>query len=948
LAQAPSERHRYNLEAQDLGAALRGFALASGRDVVADARLVEGKRASALKGRYDDRAALQRLLAGSGLGFAVVGEAFVIRPANEEGGEGQWNDILVVGTRIRGAGPVGSPVEIIDRSALERSGRGTIQGFLETLPSNFGGGQNEATQGVTTRNGSTDNVGIGSTINLRGLGSAATLVLFDGNRPALGGTSGTFADVSLIPQIAIDRVEVLTDGASAIYGTDAVAGVVNFRFRNRFEGLEASLRAGTADGDFGEYQLGAIAGKRWGSGGITLAYQYSDRGSLAGAERRYATSDLRPFGGPDFRSRFTTPATIMAADGSLFGVPARQDGRSLTPDRLLPGIQYFRDNQREDDLLPSQRSHAVFGAVDQQLTDTLQLFGRAFFARRDFKFVQPNGFEQPVTVPTSNAFYVDPIGTDQPLTVFYDFGADLGHEYRTGAVEGLSLNGGLEWSLGPWRIEAGGNYGTQRTRFRIFNLANQARLAQALADADPATAYNVFGDGGDTPAATIAAVRGDGRLFARDQVWSAALRADGPLLQLPTGTLRLAAGYEHRDERIRASILSDTSRLEPETIDLLTGRTHRAIDAGYAELLVPVSGGDARWLPGELDFSAAIRSEQYSDFGRTTNPKLGIAWTPAPGLKLRGSWGTSFHAPGFGDLVGSSQNAYFAFALADPASPTGFTTALGLFGFADDLRPEKAESWTAGIDLADWPAKGITASASYFSIRYRDRIATATSDVFSFLQRRDIYGSLITDNPSLALVQSYFDSPLFINTVGAAPSDIKVIVNGLTQNLSRTRIEGFDFDLGYNLPIAAGTASFGLSGTRLLRIDQQLTATSPKVDVVGTYGNPVKLRLRGRAGWSQGGFDAALFVNRVGSYRNLTVTPEQRVANWTTVDARIAYRFGDAAPLKGAQVALSATNLFDRAPPFTVTHFFDKTVGYDPEQASPVGRLIAIELTARW
>jgi outer membrane receptor protein involved in Fe transport len=947
-AQGTRDRHRYDLQAQDLGSALRAFGLESGRDVVADARLLEGKRAEALKGEFDDRTALQRLLKGSGLHYALVRGAYIIRGEERAAPEGNGDDILVVGTRIRGAAPVGSPVTIIDRAAMEKAGRGTIQGLLETVPANFGGGPNEATVGVNTRNGSIDNTGLGSAINLRGLGSAATLVLFDGNRPALGGTDGTFADISLIPQIAIDRIEVLTDGASAIYGTDAVAGVVNFRFRNRFEGLDTSFRIGTADGDFEEYQLGAIAGKRWATGGIVIAYQYSDRDHLPGSQRRFATSDLRPFGGPDYRSKFTTPATIMAADGRIFGIPAGQDGRSLTAEQLLPGVQYYRDNQREDDLLPVQRSHAVFGAFDQELTDNLKVYARAFYAQRNFKFLQPNGFQQTVKVPASNAFYVDPIGTRQPLTVFYNFAADLGHEFRKGSVEGLSLNGGLEWSLGPWRIEASGNFGDQLTDFKIGNIANRARLAQALADSNPATAYNVFGDGGDTPEATIARIRGGARLTAHDQVWSAALRADGPLIALPTGMARLATGYEHRDERIRASLTSDTSSLQPATFSLLDGRTHRSIEAAYAELLVPVSGGEAQWLPGALDFSASVRTERYNDFGHTTNPKLGLAWTPLSGLKLRGSWGTSFHAPGFGDLVGSGENSYLPLSLNDPQSPTGKTIALGLFGYVDDLRPEKAETWSAGVDFSDWPAKGITASASYFSIRYKDRIATATSDVYTFLQRREIYGSLIIDNPSSALVQSYFDSPYFSNTLGITPDQVKVIVNGLTQNMARTTIEGVDFDLGYSLPVGVGTASIGLSGTRLFKIEKQVTASSPKVDVVGTFGNPVKFRLRGRAGFTSGGFDAGLFVNYVATYKNLTIAPVQRVHSWTTVDARLAYRLGDATPLKGAQIALSATNLFDRAPPFTVTHYFDKTVGYDPEEASPVGRLIAVEFSGRF
>lgn len=947
-AQTAAERQRYAIEAQELGAALRAFSQTSGRDVIADAAILAGKRSARVTGDLDAAAALARLLRRTGLAAEIVDGGFVVRADAAVDQQGNGADIVVTGTRIRGAAPVGSPVAVIDRAAIERSGRGTVQSLFETIPSNFGGGQNEATLGVSTRNGALDNLGLGAAINLRGLGAAATLVLFEGNRPALGGTNGTFADISLIPQLAIDRIEVLTDGASAIYGTDAVAGVVNFRFRNRFKGAETLVRVGTADGDFGEYQLGQLVGARWGGGGVTAAYQYSSRDNLPGAERRFATSDLRPFGGPDFRSRITAPATIIAANGAIFGVPAGQDGRALDAAQLLPGVEYRRDNQREDDLLPQQQSHAAYLALDQEVSSKLSLYARAFYARRAFRFQQPNGFQEPVTVPVSNAFYVDPIGTREPLTANYNLETDFGKEYRTGRVEALSANGGAILGLGRWNIEASGNYGVQSTRFAIFNLANSFRLAEALADPDPATAFNVFGDGGDTNPATIARVRGSADFRIRFNVWSAALRADGPIVQLPTGMARLAFGAEHRDERIAGVLNFDTRGPTPGSTKLQPGLTRRDIDALYAELLVPLSSDQLTWAAGPLDLSIAGRMEWYSDLGQTFNPKVGLAWRPVSGLKVRGSYSTSFHAPGFGDLVGSGFNAYIPYEAEDPQSPTGRSIVLGLFGYADRLEPEKAKSWSVGFDATDWPVRGVTASMSYFDIRYRDRIATATSDSFGVLKQRDLLGDLLIENPDPALVQSYYDSPFFIDTLGVGPDAIDVIFNGLTTNLSSTAVRGIDLDLGYNHVLAGGTGSVGVSGTRLLAIDQRISPSGPRINTVGIYGNPVKLRAQARFGWSKDGFAANGFVNYVDDYVNRTLTPVGRVASWTTVDARVAYTFDDAAPLRGATIALSATNLFDRAPPFTVTRDYDKVVGYDPEQASAVGRLLAIQLTAKW
>ena len=156
----------FAIPAQSLGAALRAYSTATGREVIAATALVDGKRGAAVTGRYTPAAALDALLRGTGVHAELIDNVFVIRADTVAAGNDP--DIVVTGTRIRGAAPVGAPLTVIDRAAITASGRGTIQSLLETLPSNFGGGQNEATQGVTTRNGSTENIGLGSTLNLRG------------------------------------------------------------------------------------------------------------------------------------------------------------------------------------------------------------------------------------------------------------------------------------------------------------------------------------------------------------------------------------------------------------------------------------------------------------------------------------------------------------------------------------------------------------------------------------------------------------------------------------------------------------------------------------------------------------------------------------------------------------------------------------------------------------
>ena len=490
-AQAQPAQQTYNIAAQDLGAALQRYSQISGREVIASTGLVEGKRSARVQGRLTADTALSRLLAGTGLNVELVEGAWVLRSGNdhaeevgstESGGE----SIVVTGSRIRGAGPTGSPVVSIDREAIEKSGYSSVQQLLQSLPQAFGGGSNEATTGATTRNGTGNDATLGSSINLRGLGTSSTLVLIDGSRPALGGVGGLFADISLIPMGAVERIEVLTDGASAIYGADAVAGVVNVRIRNRFEGAETTLRAGTADGDFSEVQFSQLLGKRWSGGHVMLAYQFSNRGALAGAKRDFAREDLRPFGGPDFRSTTAVPGTIRAANGQIFGIPAGQNGTALTAAQLLPGIQNRRDGRAESDILPRQRVHSLYAGGELEITSDLILKVNALAAQRDFRRIAKGDFLRVSRVPVTNPFYTDPIGTNQPVQVTYSFANDLGRENRSGRVRAINLSGGLEQRLGPWSIQLGGAYGRQKGKADYTNLVNNARLTAALADTNPA------------------------------------------------------------------------------------------------------------------------------------------------------------------------------------------------------------------------------------------------------------------------------------------------------------------------------------------------------------------------------------------------------------------------------------------------------------------------------
>jgi iron complex outermembrane recepter protein len=931
---------------------LRDVALATGRNLVVSADLVRGRRAPALKGAYTADDAVAILLTGSGLRATLVGDALVIVADAEEQADDRPRDIIVTGSQIRGRAAAGSNVILIDRDTIDRSGLATTQQLLQAVPQNFGGGPNEATSGFSNRDNASLNQTYGSSINLRGLGSSSTLVLLDGVRPPLGGATGIFADLSLIPSSVIARIEVLPDGASAIYGSDAVAGVVNIITRRKFEGAETRVRVGTADGDRSDLQLGQLLGTRWSSGGVVLAYEFQAAERLRAADRRFASEDLRAFGGPDLRQPYASPGTISAG-GRFFPIPRGQDGRALTPAQLQAGVANVEDQWRFVDLLPEQQRHAALVQVEQSLTDELRLEADGFFGHRRFdRRIYPSVTNTPRIVPTSNPFEVDPLGTGGPVTVLYSFQRDVGPVRSRGSARVAGGTAGLTWSPGAWSVQLRGSAAWSAERARLLNLVNVSRLNAALADPNPATAYNLFGDGPSTNPATIDKVRGSLTSLFRSSLRSVVLRADGPLLTLPAGEVRVAVGAEHRREHVTSPPGVDDSFLAtPREIRLDGLPGPRKINAAFAELSIPVVGPEAE-LPfaRRIDLWLAGRVEDYSDFGTTTNPKVGLRWEALEGVALRATYGTSFRAPGFNDLRrGPATDLIFAIGLADPLSATGTTNTVVLRGNKPGLGPERATTWTAGIDLTPLFAPGLRVSIGWYDIRFRDRIASPAAELLSFLAAGERFAAITNRSPAAADIAALYADPSFRNFFNVSQASIRAVVDARTQNLASVRQSGIDLDASYRLRLLGGDFGLGLTGTIITRLDQKLTPSAQPVSLVGRLGNPVRSRFRASAFWTDKSWTLAGFANRVSGYRNITQTPAQAVASWTTLDLSLGYTIPSTIRgLGGTRLALTATNILDRAPPYVQNNSGLFSVGYDPDLADPLGRVVALQVVKSW
>jgi len=275
----------YNLPAEDLGTTLRAIAQQSRSEIIFADETVRGRRAPVVRGELAPDQAVEAALAGSGLNAERRDGAILVRvrPGAKIASTDQADEVTITGTHIRGAG-IASPLTVTTRQSLVDAGISDMAQFSRVLTQNFAGGQNPGVAGSSDQAGYS-NINNSTTLNLRGLGADATLTLINGHRVAYdGAVQGV--DISAIPLAAIERVEVIADGASALYGSDAVAGVVNFRLRRDYSGLETSARLGgaTQGGDV-QQQYDAVTGARWAGGGFMIAGNYTHNSPINAADR---------------------------------------------------------------------------------------------------------------------------------------------------------------------------------------------------------------------------------------------------------------------------------------------------------------------------------------------------------------------------------------------------------------------------------------------------------------------------------------------------------------------------------------------------------------------------------------------------------------------------------------------------------------------------------------
>jgi outer membrane receptor protein involved in Fe transport len=844
-------------------------------------------------------------------------------------------EIVVTGSHIRGTEAAGSKLIIISREQIDASGYGRVEDVLATVTQNF----NRANAAVGG-GPEVDNSSRGAEVQLRGLGVGTTLTLVNGQRQGASGFQGSFTDVSSIPASAIERIEILPEGAAALYGSDAIGGVVNIILRRDFEGIEARVRGSATDGGATERSAGLLVGHAGSRVNVLAGLQFNDSDALRCSARAYcaANGDFRRFGGSDLRAFGSNPGTILDPDtlAPIAAIPHGQDGNGLTAAQLIPGTVNYTNNVADNDILPRQIMRSAFVSGSYHLTDKWELSAHARYSSRSFKSTYPQPADD-FLVPATNAF--NHLGG--PVLVAYDFSRDFGPVVDSGPTETSFVSAAVKRVLPKgWQINLAGTYSKASTDFVETNLLNYETIDAALASSDPATALNLFGDGSHTNATALAALRNQNTVYDALNVFttaSANVIADGPLINWRAGEIRLAVGGEFRHEHSTGLNVADG----PEN-------RGRLIRSGFFELAVPIVAPRAGATADRLDLSLAGRHESYSDAGSTFNPKVGFSWRPLGLVKVRGNWGTSFRAPPFfwsnRDQLGDTAIA----DVADPRSPTGYSRALQLFGPRPDLKPETARAWTAGVDLTPSAIQNLSISLTYFDIDYQGKIHNPGPLAAIFLTQEAQYGSLITRNPTQAQIDAACIKPPLRG--GDCNQPIAAILDNRFRNLATLKTRGVDVALEYFLDTAWGKVSSSLNGTYTVDQKQQITPTAPVFDLVDTVGNPLSLRLVGNLAWSLRGWTAQTTVNHAGAYRDPGSVPTRKVESWTTVDVNIGYRVGGGSGwLANTQSNLGIINAFDQRPPFV--NRFDPTtgtLGYDPANATLLGRGISLQIVKRW
>lgn len=867
---------------------------------------------------------------------------------------GDDQEIIVTGTLLKGAEPVGQGVILRGPEEAQAQGAATSNEILATIPQ------------VTNLFVTVPNSRLGVATNqiqvirpnLRNLSpetgsSASTLVLFDGHRLAGAGVTQSSVDPDLVPQLAIERVEVVTDGGSATYGADAVGGVINFVTRKRFDGVRADARYGFGD-DYWTVDANAIVGNDWGSGSLYAAYSFQKNNSFLGSDRDFIRSIDWTTGIPVGRSCNPGNVTVGLTNYSL-------------PNLTAGGVNAC-DPTDDSTAFPAAERHSATAALHQELTSGLTLDLRAFWAQRTSDGNGPLRGQATVTTANVNYRPVTP-GSTANQTVSFTLAPLFGNESapsHSGFNE-WGVNGEVTAELGSsWEFRGLLNYSQSSSAF--YNVG----LNQAVLGSVAARQVNFY-DPAASSAAGLAVINqiANGEISgqARDQYFQARGILAGTLFNLPGGEVRVAAGYEYLDDSFK-------QRTNPPNgmIGAIDGQPwvpyKRNAHAVFGELQVPIFGADNR-IGGfySLVLSGALRYDHFSDFGSTTNPKVGVDWKPVSWLTLKGNYSTSFNAPSPVDQLGSLRNSVTFFPLNAFVNPahTGANApvvvgAIALQGATPGLIPQTAKTWSIGGDIEPPFIPGLRAGLSYYSVDFKDllNIPSPNSTIFTNFPNN------VTADPlglTVAQILTFRDlapgAPTTIDNVIAGRCATPAVLNSRCNvyelvdfrsgNFGTLNVRGLDFNVNYRTGTGFGGIDASVSGNYQLSRKSRVSPTAATITDELLFNTP-KLIMQATLGADIGNFRTQLTLNHVSGYdvQRTATFPQDKVSSFDIFNLFFRYNVpGESMLLKDLSLTLNVNNVFDTDPPVFKSFAVGQGNGY-PQGQFTLGRVIMFGVSKKF
>ncbi len=830
--------------------------------------------------------------------------------------------VEVTGSRIRRIdGETALPVQIINREDIDRSGAQSAEELLTLITANTG------SQPEALSIGNASNPGI-SSASLRGLGATRTLILLNGRRLenyAFADQGGSGVDLHAIPLAALDRVEVLKDGASAIYGSDAIGGVINFITKKDFRGAEATVYQGDSQRGGGSKTratatvgVGDLAVDRFNTFAI---FDYQKKGELRARDRSFTATDFRPSEGLDNTSNSSFPANIHVGPGRYVN-PAAPTCTALTVhDR--GGCTF--DTAKLADILPPTDQWSVLTRGTFALDATHEAYVEGLYDRSRVRnliapapidFVLTDG--TPIVLPTTSPFYPTGLGLSGDITDLRYRTVPLGPRIDDTLAEQGRLLIGTKGTAGAWDYDASVGYNVSHVTDRLVSgYVGTNAIANALASG----LVNPFGDSGPAGDALLASteVRGIARR-ATGTTRSADVHASRDLMELPAGPLSVAIGVDGRRERLSQSSTA-VGMAATDAAPAIGGA--RSAEAAYLELSVPIVDG--------LDGQLALREDRYSDFGSTLNPKLSLRWQPLRQVVLRASYGRGFRAPSLPELFSAQETGVTA--VNDPLrcfdGDCEAVTNIRVGG-NPALRPERSQQGSAGVVFQ--PNRHLSASIDFWRIHVGNQIAPLSADYAlandSTFEGTNIFrGPVDPANPSL-------------------PGPITELIL-LNENLGTSRTRGFDVELAlHSDPMPIGNFDVTLIGTYVQNAEAQLgtpTFINLRANDVND-GAVSRWRQYLSLGWKYAAWTTTIHQSQQTGYNT---APDQNgkirhVGGYQTWGLQVSY-----AGIRDTSIALGVDNLLDRNPPFVPGFDFFQD-NYNPAIADPRGRFFYGRITMRW